>query len=390
MNSRCRTMSSIKVILILTSFFLLNCGGQSEVQEAVVERQDSFQSYQLDLKGESIPFADLIDKIEITRLEETQESLLGFVRQVEFYEDKMVIPSGNEGSIYVFSKTGKFLNKINRKGEGPEEYTSYNDVWLEGDTLVLYNYRRSINRYDLAGSFISRDKMLEHAAHVHVYESGYALDMNYRLTQDSLQYALVTLDQEMKLTKVFLPFSKIPDFWVSFSEKTVFLSENDLFYFPMMTNTVYKIHSDTVRPYIHYDFQDDWYFQPGVEVSDAVFTEAETKGQVWFMSNKIGRNYIYLTANLGMSQNKVFLIDRNTNENIRIDFENQSEEDYQMASVHWQGDELLVSLQSTQLSELLDQLDQDQYSFTEGTTLEEIESSENPVLVWVKFKSIDQ
>ncbi len=383
MNRRHNTVSLIKVILILTPFLLLNCGGESVVQEMEVEKQEGFQSYQLDINGKSIPFADLIDKIEITRLEETEESLLGFVRQVEFCEDKMVIPSGRDGSIYVFSNTGEFLNKINRKGEGPEEYTSYNDVWLEGDTLVLYNYRKSINRYDLAGSFISKEKMTEQAAHVHTYESGYALDMNNRLTQDSLQYALVTLDKEMKLDKTFLPFSEIPNFWISFSEKTVFLSEGDLLYFPMMTDTVYKIEADTVRPYIHFDFQEDWYFQPGVEVSDAVFVDSEEKGQVWFMSNRIGRNYIYLAT----SMREDLLIERKTGKSVRIDFENQSEEDYQLSSIAWQGDDFLVSLQSTQLSELLEQLDQDQYSFTEGTTLEEIESSENPVLIRMTLKA---
>lgn len=383
-----KDISLLKVIKPYCSLFLVafafGCGGESGIEEAVdqVEKQDNFQSYQLDLRGESIPFAQLIDEIKITRLEETKESLLGYVRQIEFYEDKMVIPSGDEGSIFVFSRTGEFLNTINRRGEGPEDYTGYNDIWLEGDTLALYNYRTSINRYDLEGSFISSDRMLEHAAHLHPYEGGYALDMNYRISQDTLMYSLITLGEDLTIDKTFLPFSKVPGFWVSFTAKTIFPNEEDLLYFPMMSDTVYRIETDSVVPYIHYDFQEDWYFQPGVEVSDAVFTEPEKKGQVWLIFNTIGDDYIYLSTSIG----EEFLIERKTGKRIRIDFRSLTDEDYQMTSVAWQGDEFLVGFQSDQLTELLDQLDKSQYYFTEGSTLEEIESSENPALIRIRLK----
>ncbi|MFT6871690.1 MAG: hypothetical protein ACJAVN_000692 [Roseivirga sp.] len=384
MHNRHNTTSLINVILILTPFILLSCGGESIVEEteAQVDKQDSFQSYQLDLKGESILFADLIDNIEITRLEETKESLLAYVRQVEFIEDKMVIPSGDEGSIFVFSRTGEFLNKINRQGEGPEEYTRWADIWLENGVLAIHNFGVSVNRYDLEGNFISRDKLDRRASHLYPYKGGYALDKSLRYTQDSLQYSLVTLDSEMKLDKTFLPFAKFPGFQVTFSNNSLFSIEDDLFFFRMMSDTVYRIDTDTIVPYVHYDFQEDWYFQPDIEVSNAVFSEADAKGQVWFMSNKIGPNYIYLST----SQGEDFLIERKTGKSIRIDFRSMTDEKYQVSSVVWQGDVFLVSFQSTQLAEILEQLDPSQYKFTQGSTLEEIESSENPVLIRMKLK----
>jgi hypothetical protein len=38
------------------------------------------------------------------------------------------------------------------------------------------------------------------------------------------------------------------------------------------------------------------------------------------------------------------------------------------------------------ISPFLSELKEDQITFRQGTTLEEIKSSENPVLMWVKFK----
>lgn len=377
--------SKVSLLFFLLASISVGCGGQLKDEEVKSEKQDEFQTYQLDIHKASTRLSDLIQSIEITRLEETASSLLGYVRQVYFVEDKMVIP-GTDGNINVFSRTGEFLNSINKKGEGPEEYTGWNDIWLEGDTIGLYNYRKSINRYDLEGNFISRDEMLEQAAHVHPFGSGYALDMNYRLTQDSLKYALVTLDEEMNPDKFFLPFDRLPNFWISMSNKTVFLHGDDLLYFPMMNDTVYQIESDTVKPYIYYDFGDDWYFQPGVELSEIIMEDSEKKGMVWFMNNKIGENYIYLSAGVGTSISHSFLINRLSKEATRIDFSTQAEEDFQMSPISWIGDQFLVSLQSSQLSDLLDQLETSQYLFTEGSTLDEIESSENPVLIRIKIK----
>lgn len=383
MNNRQNITSLSKLILILIPFFLLSCGGGSSTENAEnqVEKQESFRSYQLDLKGGSIPFAELINEIKITRLEETKESLLGYVRQVEFYEDQMIIP-GDDGDIYVFSSSGGFLKRINRKGEGPEEYTGYNDIWLEDGVLTIHNSGTSIIRYDLEGNFIGRERLTERASHLHPFKEGYALDKSLRYTQDSLRYSLVILDSEMNLDKTFLPFDNFPGFQVSFSASSLFSVDDDLFFFPMMSDTVYRIEPDTVVPYIHYDFQKDWYFQPDVEVSSAVFSEANDKGQVWYLANKIGQKYIYLSTSIG----EEFLIERSTGKSIRIDFRSLTDEEYQMTSVAWQGDEFLVGFQSDQLAELLDQLDQEQYSFTQGSTLEEIESSENPVLIRVKLK----
>lgn len=381
MNNRYYSLSSIKVILFLIPFLFFNCGGKSEVQEDEVEKQDGFRSYQLDIMSESIPFADLIDEIKITRLEETKESLLGYVRQVEFYEDQMIIP-GDDGDIYAFSSSGGFLKSINRKGEGPEEYSGWNDIWLEDGVLTIHNSGISIIRYDLEGNFISRERLTERASHLHPFKEGYALDKSLRYTQDSLRYSLVTVDSEMNLDKTFLPFDNFPGFQVSFSASSLFSVDDDLFFFPMMSDTVYRIEPDTVVPYIHYDFQDDWYFQPDVAVSNAVFSEADSKGQIWYLANKIGPNYIYLST----SQGEDFLIERKTGKSIRIDFRSMTDEKYQVSSVAWLQDDFLVSFQSTQLAELLDQLDESQFSFTEGSTLEEIESSENPALVWIKFK----
>lgn len=363
----------------------LGCGSKTEVTETDSVRTSGLQSYKLDIREDKIPVADLIQSIKITRLEETEESLLRAVGQVEFHEDKMIIPD-NRGDFYIYSKTGEFLNKFNRKGEGPEEYSRRTDFWLENGFIAIYIYSQSINRYDLEGNFISRDRLNERAEHVYPYKSGYALDMHFVYTQDSLKYSLVTVDNEMKLDKILLPFEKYPGVRNPQFRNSFFTLDDDLFYLHSMSDTVYRITADSVVPFIHYDFQEDWYFKPGVEVKPRFSEESRRKKQAWFVLNHIGESHIYLYTTLGPRMDYDFLIDRETKRSTSIDWRISPNEKLDFYTIDWNGDEFLISLRSSHLTKLLEQLDQEQYFFTEGTTLEEIESSENPVLVSIKFK----
>lgn len=383
MNNWYYSFPSIKVIIILTPFLLLSCGSESEEVQAV--NIDVFQSYPLDIKDDKKLLTELIESLQITRLEETEESLLRHVGRVEFHEDKMIFPD-NKGTFYTYSNAGEFLSKFNRKGDGPEEYSRLTDFWIEDGIIGIYSLGQSVNRYNLEGDFISRDRLDERAAHVYPYKSGYALDMHIRYTQDSLKYSLVTVDDKMKIDQTFLPFDKYPGFISSQYLNSFFTLNDDLFYLHTMSDTVYRITTDSVAPYIHYDFQEDWYFKPDVEVKADFSEEQRRKKQVWFVLNHIGPDYIYLFTTLGPRMDYDFLIDRKTKRSVSLEFRIKANEKLDFYAIEWYGDELLISLRSSQLIDLLDQLDPGQYSFTEGTSLEEIESSENPVLIRMKIK----
>jgi hypothetical protein len=48
----------------------------------------------------------------------------------------------------------------------------------------------------------------------------------------------------------------------------------------------------------------------------------------------------------------------------------------------------LCSISPADVADFLGELDEAQWQFKPGTTLEEIESSENPVLMWVTFEDL--
>ncbi|OEK05458.1 6-bladed beta-propeller [Roseivirga misakiensis] len=376
-------------ITVFLAVITCSCSNEKSTNQIINSDNEQLQSFKIDLKEEKTRFVDLIESVEITRLEETEESLLRSVGQIMFHEDKMVIPD-NDGTIYIYSNRGDFLSKFNHKGEGPEEYISLTDLWLENGILNIHSRGKSITRYDLEGSFLSRDRLTERAGHIYPFLDGHIMDMTMAYTQDSLKYSLVTIDEEMQLDKTFLPFQTHPGFRIYLPLNSFFPLGDDLFYMPVTNNTVYKITPDEVIPFILYDFGEDWFFQPGVELNSDYYEDANRNQQAWFVINTLGPNYIYLYTTLGPRMDYSFFIDKETKQSVSIKSRTTNDDQLDIAAIGWEGDEFLFTLRSTQFKDLVDQLNEEQYSFTEGSSLEEIESSENPVLLRMKIKGFSK
>nr|WP_321522006.1 6-bladed beta-propeller [uncultured Macellibacteroides sp.] len=71
----------------------------------------------------------------------------------------------SDGNIFIFDRKGKALKKINRKGQGDEEYTSFSRIVLdeENDEIFVNNdFAKKILVYDLDGNFKRRLSIKEY------------------------------------------------------------------------------------------------------------------------------------------------------------------------------------------------------------------------------------
>lgn len=112
----------------------------------------------IDFKSSKVSSTQFFLSIEYIPLETNSESVFGEIDELLVTNDHYIILDKKTHGIFVFDKSGKFVNKINRKGEGPEEYRipksiAYNPY--NGAIEVLDNTRYIIQRYDLAnGDYI--------------------------------------------------------------------------------------------------------------------------------------------------------------------------------------------------------------------------------------------
>jgi hypothetical protein len=121
---------------------------------------------------------DFMD-VEYIPLETTDEFLTqGFVQAIG--KDIIITKNyANDGDIFLFDRNGKALRKINRKGQGGEEYTYIFGITLdENNSEIFVNSRteRKILVYDLGGNFKRSFK----------HKEGFAYNYMYNFDQENL------------------------------------------------------------------------------------------------------------------------------------------------------------------------------------------------------------
>lgn len=133
-----------KIIFILSVFYLFSC---SEVKHEKV-------LFQIDtISEQKCKLSELLTSVEYIPLETNELCLLDALSKIIYRGDNIYVKSKNE--VIKFDKTGKYIGKLSRMGDGPNDYSSARDVEViqrEGNWEIWIAHPKGISRYD-ADSF---------------------------------------------------------------------------------------------------------------------------------------------------------------------------------------------------------------------------------------------
>ena len=149
-------------------------------------------------------------------LETTDEFLTqGVVKAVG--KDIMLVTNRiQNGDIFVFDRTGKGLRKINRKGQGGEEYLSFAEIILDenNNEMFVKDYAaRKILVYDLYGTFKRSFKNADSCYYDNVFN--YDRDnliayKNFGATESKPSCHVIISKQDGSITReIQIPFKEI-------------------------------------------------------------------------------------------------------------------------------------------------------------------------------------
>lgn len=367
------------------------CGSKPEQEsEPKAEYLTQFRSYTINREAPKKKLAELIEKVHIVKLEETDESLIGNVFNLKILNDMMVFPDTNEKALMFFNSKGEFLNRLKRPGDGPEEYSEIWGFWMSGDTVKIYDQDNSeILSYTQQGEFLDSEKLLYNAMHVYQQEDGYWLDISHRIQMDSVKAELVHLNRQFKNPEYYLPYENLMGFPILSSISSFNEVGNAFTYKQILSDTVFLIEPDTVRPLINLNFGDDylWNSEELRKNGEKAMSMIQESGKVWIVNTWLGPRYIYFNYNTSFSDYFQMILDRETGEMLNLNTQKTPDEKMTLMINGWLGDQMLVGISSLDLADLLEDLDESQYTFEEGSSLSEIESSENPAMMFVTFKN---
>tara|TARA_A100000171_G_C2134439_1_gene149079 strand:- start:538 stop:1716 length:1179 start_codon:yes stop_codon:yes gene_type:complete len=389
---------NLSVLLLLLT--LWSCAEKRSVNDKEATSLDDFKSYHLDLNLPKESFVDMIESVELMQFEETDESLLSAIRKINRLDDGFVfhpdkkIGADDHLSIYFFNENGKFQKKINRQGQGPEEYSSIEDLWIENGLVAVYSMLKSvIYRYTTEGEFIDSRKLPDQLriGGIRPYKDGYVAEMNFHSINDTSYYKFAKLDKDLKVEKPFLKYDNTPDempWFIDYS--TVIPYQDGVQLFRVFSDTIYAYTNDKLAPLMHLDFKENWFWGDKPVPTNELLQKVEAENKVWTIGMSIGQKYIYANALIGYSHWEYFLIDRMNGKVKRMGMPKGKSVREEFYYLGWEEDRLMFSVTTADVPDILSALDESQINYREGTTLEKIESSENPLVMWAKFKELNK
>jgi len=195
-------------------------------------------------KTTPVSIFDLSKSVDVIKLETNNDCLIESISDVVFYNNRFYILDIRQQGLFCFDATGKFIYKIFRKGQGPEEYIyigSFNIDPFNKQLLILEPFGNLLT-FDLNGNFISKTRLPKEIA---AYNEVFPLNNDTLLFISINRYSIVTYDKKRKtiINKLFDDENK--NNLLSPINKTY--SYNDqVFFSPPISNDIINVKNDSV------------------------------------------------------------------------------------------------------------------------------------------------
>ena len=208
----------MKTLIFIETIFLLvmtSCGSDNTSTDGFITVDVTKSSYS---PKKELVLQDFMD-VEYIPLETNDE----FVNQgyVNAIGEKYIIVTNyrEDGDIFVYNRKGKAIRKINRKGQGGEEYIYCGGVTLDEDNEELFindSYAKKIKVYDLEGNF--KRVLIQKSVNNSFYVDMFDYDKENLICYDKFNFKipfLLVSKQDGSITKeIKVPFKEKKLFFI--------------------------------------------------------------------------------------------------------------------------------------------------------------------------------
>lgn len=242
------------VYLVLLLILFCNCSSKKE------EHRGCLASISLaDLSfDKSLRLSNFASSVEAIPLETTDESLIGEIRKVIYRNGLYYLRVTNgftNSRILVFSRTGHFLFKIDKQGQGKGEYIDMGDFILTPRSNIKVLSWSKIVTYDSLGNYLHESPMSYYADDAIAYDNGYLI--THTTLGPKNRKLLVAFTNEDKKIALFFNRSRLEANKLLYFHGLNAFSRcgNQVYFHYSLCDTIYSVASiDHVSPTFYLDF----------------------------------------------------------------------------------------------------------------------------------------
>lgn len=225
-----------------------------------VELDQKENTITIDLnKAKEYSYKDLFSRIELIPLETNEESVIseGITAKTVFSQDAYFIQDRQQDIIAVFDKNGKYQYKIDRRGEGPEEYLGISDFEINQFTqqLEILQANGLIYTYSTKGKFLSKIELPASLQAVHYFKN-ITKDLIILYSKFNQERVLLFSRSENKIIKklIDIPVFVAREAMMTPPRNPFYLYGQTVLFHEFTSNDIYSVEVDSLISYYSWDF----------------------------------------------------------------------------------------------------------------------------------------
>lgn len=385
-NNRHALVLSISLIVLIG----FGCKNERQIEKNNVA-SEAFENYSVDLSYTDNHFFGIISEVEIIPLEETKESLLSDIFDIKFNGSFLYLTSWKRKHIYKFTWEGKFINVLDKYGDGPDEYSFIGNIDFLGDTMLLLDRNRQRMTYWDENFVFLKGQRIGFPSHSFVKtESGFLFDNYYQQVGDSLMANGIYSDGSFNVISALIPFERL---YHSIPSTNQFQRVNGVYnYRPPYDNILYKITDNgEVQNEVTFDFGDYWFFNESRSLEEIrnVYSQKEPLDSefIAYLNIYESKNAFILVSTIVPDYRAVLSYvdkDNEVYENINLRIDDYPQNNIRLLDVDYEG-VVTISLGQDQLKYLLEYIPKSSVKILGGKSIEDLINMENPVILRCKL-----
>jgi hypothetical protein len=296
-------MKNIYIILFL--ILTISCLEQEKGKNKLISPQSTIKiNISNELFNKDVDYSKFITISKVIKLETNDNSLIGNIRRIEFHNNMFYVFDGS-GVLLMFDEAGKYLNKLNKKGKGPDEYLEMRDFFVDKDGKIEILSYRKVLTYDSNLKFIKQRAIkvtsatdreinpiifLPNGIFTFLYTGSFGL----RSIMQGKDYALYCIDNKNKIVGEDLPISSM-----NTGGHQRFYKSNDLIYFSNTygNDTIYQVKDNYLVPKVYINFLERKITEKDMMGNRGIFYNTVIENELCGNLNNIYENNEYLCFN---------------------------------------------------------------------------------------------
>lgn len=235
----------INIVIVLFSTCSINSQSNEIIKNENILEIDmsNFEKYK--------PTPNLILSVDYVPLETKSNCLIGEISKLIYHDEKIFVGDFRySNAIFIFNKTGQYINKIDRLGKGPGEYIYLSDFDVNNNNIYIYAVNK-ILIYSFKGELIKELPIDIKALGFSVTSSEEFVFYKY-IKNKNISYNVVTYNYKTKImNKYFANRGNLDNRNIPHFSRALFKSNNNIYFGNSFSNYIYRFFPDgKVKEYL--------------------------------------------------------------------------------------------------------------------------------------------